>query len=251
MDDGWMNEYVPVVLNQSAMVELQPQFRHFTTPSLEENAYLQVRAVNSSAYPLLASEKVAVFFDGSYVCQTALKMIYPGESFSVFLGTDPGVKVEHKLVKMSTNEGKEGTFMTKKQDSKQIFEYVTRVHNTKVTDKVDITVVELLPRSEDDKIAVQVIEPPESAFAASAPVPAAEASGGEAGSASGGGGGSGSGGAKAALASGEGQLKPGMVLRNKITNNVVFAKQLAPQEKIEIPFSYSITWEHDKAVEIV
>jgi hypothetical protein len=111
--------------------------------------------------------------------------------------------------------------------------------------------VELLPRSEDDKIAVQVIEPPESAFAASAPVPAAEASGGEAGSASGGGGGSGNGGAKAALASGEGQLKPGMVLRNKITNNVVFAKQLAPQEKIEIPFSYSITWEHDKAVEIV
>ena len=47
------------------------------------------------------------------------------------------------------------------------------------------------------------------------------------------------------------QLKPGMVLRNKITNNVVFAKQLAPQEKIEIPFSYSIAWEHDKAVEIV
>jgi hypothetical protein len=56
-----------------------------------------VRAINSSRYPLLASDKASVFFDGSFVCTTNLKMIYPGESFSVFLGTDSTVKVRYKL----------------------------------------------------------------------------------------------------------------------------------------------------------
>jgi uncharacterized protein (TIGR02231 family) len=94
-----------------AIIELAPQFRYFTTPSLEAKAYLQVRAINNSVFSLLASDKVSVFFDGSFVCNTNLKQIMPGESFSVFLGTDSTVKVEHKLVKKSSNEGAAGTFM--------------------------------------------------------------------------------------------------------------------------------------------
>jgi uncharacterized protein (TIGR02231 family) len=94
-----------------AVIELAPQFRYFATPALEAKAYLQVRANNNSAYSLLASNKVSVFFDGSYVCNTSLKQIQPGESFSVFLGTDVSVKVEHKLVKKSSNEGTAATFM--------------------------------------------------------------------------------------------------------------------------------------------
>ena len=214
------------------IIELQPELRHFTTPGLEETAYLQVRTVNSSVYPLLASNMASVFFDGSYVCKTTLKAIYPGESFSVFLGTDPGVKVTHKLVKKSVNEGKEGSFMTKSTDSKQVFEYLTQIHNTKPADKIDITVVEILPRSRNEKIVVSVLEPPESAFVSST-------SGSQAAAVS------------SSSSSGEGQLKPGKVVRNKITNNVVFSKSVAPQEKLEIPFSYSITWEHEKSVEII
>jgi hypothetical protein len=81
-----------------------------------------VRAINSSAFPLLASDKVSVFFDGSFVCSTSLKQIFPGESFSAFLGTDSAVKVEHKLVKKSTCEGKESGFMSKKVDSSLTYE---------------------------------------------------------------------------------------------------------------------------------
>jgi uncharacterized protein (TIGR02231 family) len=213
-----------------AMIELQPEFRHFCTPSLEPMAYLQVRAVNSSLYPLLASSKASVFFDGSFVCTTALKMIYPGESFSVFLGTDSTVKVQHKLVDKSTNEGAAATFMSKKQNSKQVFEYVTQLHNTKAEEAIDITVVELLPRSEDESIKVHVISPPQSLLATTT-IQASAADGGT-------------------LSSGEGQLKPGAAMKNKITNNVVFAKSLAPQEKLDISFSFSVEWPHDKDVEI-
>merc|ERR1711988_502732 len=50
-----------------AMLNFQPQFLYFCTPSLEQQCYLQVKAVNSSNFPILASEKAAVFFDGNFV----------------------------------------------------------------------------------------------------------------------------------------------------------------------------------------
>jgi len=85
-----------------------------------------------------------------------------------------------------------------------------------------ITVVELLPRSSDEKIVVDLIAPPPTAFAAQGSV-----------SASGGG-----------ALSGEGQLKAGGVMRNKITNNVVFALNLKPQQKIELPFQCVVSRPH-------
>lgn len=51
-------------------------------------------------------------------------------------------------------------------------------------------------------------------------------------------------------ASGEGQLRQGEVRVNKLTNNVVFSRTLAPQQKLEIPFSYSVSWPVELRVEI-
>jgi hypothetical protein len=81
-------------------------------------------------------------------------------------------------------------------------------------------VVQLFPRSADEKITVELIAPKPSSLA--------ETTGG----------------------TGEGQLKMGTVTKNKITNNIVFSKKLAPQEKMEIPFAYSIQWPHDQQVDI-
>jgi uncharacterized protein (TIGR02231 family) len=205
-----------------ALLELSPRFRYFATPALEAKAYLQVQAVNTSAFTLLKSESVAVFFDGSFVCSTHIKGISPGESFSVFLGADAAVKVEHKLLKKSSNEGAAGSFLQSKKDSKLVYEYLTLVHNTKGT-PIEISVVELLPRSTDEKIVVDVVEP--------AVLTAASAEG-------------------VAAHTGEGQLKLGSAMKNKITNNVVFSRALAPMQKIDIAFSYSVQWPHDRHVEI-
>jgi hypothetical protein len=105
---------------------------------------------------------------------------------------------------------------------------VTLLHNTKPRDSVEITVVEILPRSNDEKIVVELLQPKPDTLASSH-------GGGHDGE--GGGGGKKGGGASSSSASGENQLKPGTVMQNKITNNVVFSKTLAPGQKVEIPFS--------------
>jgi hypothetical protein len=51
--------------------------------------------VNVTDYLLLASDDVSIFFDNRFVTKTALRSVSPGESFDVFLGIDPAVKVRN------------------------------------------------------------------------------------------------------------------------------------------------------------
>ena len=51
--------------------------------------YLQVKARNTSSFPILASEAVNVYMDGSYITKTQLKDVSPSEEFTTFLGVDP------------------------------------------------------------------------------------------------------------------------------------------------------------------
>lgn len=204
------------------ILELAPTLRLFATPALEELAYLQARTINSSAFPLLESNRVAVFFNGSFVSTTAIKPTSPGESFMFFLGVDSSVKIEHRLIKKTANTGEKQGLMSfgakDKATSRLLYEYCTLVHNTR-KHSVELTLVELLPRSSDDKISVELLVPAAATVKTS----------GEAGDA----------------ASGEGALKSDGVMRNKVTNNVVFTRTLKPQSKLEIPFSYSVSWPHD------
>jgi hypothetical protein len=81
-------------------------------------------------------------------------------------------------------------------------------------------VVQLLPRTYDEKISVELVSPAPSSLA------------------------------DASSTTGANQLKLGSVMKNKITNNIVFAKKLASQEKLEIPFSYTVQWPHDQHIGI-
>ena len=204
-----------------AMLELDPTFRFFLTPSIEAKAYTQARVTNTSAYTFLQGS-ASVFFDGSFICHTKLKEVMSGESFSIFLGTDSQLKVSHKLLKKSTKEGEASGILSKGKKSTQSFMYNTRLHNTKA-EAVTITLVEILPKTEDDQIKVTLVTPAESNLAKSG---------------------------KGADVSGEGQLAVGTVMKNRVSNNVVFSKRVEPGEKIDVPFSYAIEWPHGKEVEI-
>jgi len=173
---------------------------------------MQVKTTNSSSFPLLPSESVSVFFDGSYVCKTELKEIFPSESFSVFLGVDNSVKCSHKVLKKKKKEGAEGGFMKKTKASREEFQFVTQLHNTKDVE-VEVTLVELLPKSTNEQIKIQLLEPKEE-----------ELEGYE------------------GAAGGAGKLQVGMVMKNKVTNNVVFSKVVKPGEKIDVKFGYQMEW---------
>ena len=172
---------------------------------------MQVKTTNSSSFPLLPSKSVSVFFDGSYVCKTELKEIFPSESFSVFLGVDNSVKCSHKVLKKKKKEGAEGGFMKMTTASREEFQFVTKLHNTKDVE-VEVTLVEVLPKSTNEQINVQLLEPKEE-----------ELEGYE------------------GAAGGAGK-QVCMVTKNKVTNNVVFSKVIKPGEKIEVKFGYQMEW---------
>lgn len=189
------------------MIPLETEVRFFATPQLEQQAYIQTRAVNNSEYTFLESETASVFIDGSFIAKTKFQLTSPKENINLFLGVDPAVKVEHRVLKDTTTKGKEGKMLAKKEPSKRLVEYRTILHNTKAT-AVEIMVVELLPRANDERIVVEVLQPTN-------------------------------------LTVGEGELKVGGAMQNKLTNNVVFFRKLNAGDKLELPFSYSVSWPHD------
>jgi len=70
-------------------------FSSYSHPHVSLSSARQVKTVNTSAFPLLASPRVACFLDGSFVTTTALKDVMPTEEFTTFLGADPSIKIEH------------------------------------------------------------------------------------------------------------------------------------------------------------
>lgn len=193
-----------------ATIPLTPLFTYFATPSLEEVAYLQARAVNGSAYKLLASNKVSVFFDGSFVTTTRLKDISPGEEVMTFLGADSAVKIEFKRLKRQQQAT--AGFMASGRTLLSEFKIVV-TNNKRVP--VNVKIVGVLPRSATDSIKVELIQP-----AAREIVPEKEA-------------------------------KENAIMRNEVTNNVVWTRKMDPGAKLELPLEYSVSYPKGKDIEIV
>lgn len=212
------------------IVQLEASFRHFATPALEEVAYLQARAVNTTAFPFLASSAVSIFISGSFVTTTALKHTSPGETFNLFLGVDPAVKVEHRMVKQSHKKGDAGGLLKSRQLSTQLYEYRTLLQNTKGSD-VELTLVNLMPRSNDDKISVELLAP------APSEVNQAKANDNNEADDT----------VVTAAAAGAGKTK---IVQNKVTNNLVHSMALPAGSKLEVPFTYRLCFPHDKEVQI-
>ena len=134
---------------------LSPQMVHYVAPSVSSHAYIQAKTQNTSQYPLLASRKVSVFLDGSFVASSSsIDQTNSGEYFNVYLGVDPSIKVVYTPCRTTqqTKGWLNGT------DVKKFF-YSTVLHNTKQR-PCKVIVAEVLPRSSTDKITVELMEPP-------------------------------------------------------------------------------------------
>ena len=227
-----------------------PQMVHYVSASLSAFVYLQAKTQNTSPYPLLPSNKVAVFLDGNFMATSSLKQTSPGEYFNVFLGVDPSVKVQYMPCR--TVQYVKGWLSG--TEVKKYF-YSTIVHNTKQR-PVRIIIAEVYPRSADEKIAIELLDPPPSSLtkASSEAGPIldeqdviAALDGFE----------SGGGGVPEPPAGAQGgppratQTWPrDFVTQNKFTNNIVWLKTLQPGEKTEVKFSYRVTWPQGQSIGI-
>ncbi len=128
------------------------EYRYSTAPRLVPRAYLRAEVTNSSEYPLLAGT-THIFLDGAFVASGDIETVAPGEEFSVALGTDNAVAVEHKLIRRY--EKKEG-FITKKKTF--AYEYRIIVTNKKNA-TVDLVLRDGIPVSTNEQIEIKLIEP--------------------------------------------------------------------------------------------
>jgi len=193
-----------------ALLAFEPQLLYFATPSLEAAFYLQVKAKNTSSFPLLASSKVAVFLDGSFVTSTTLRDVSPSEEFTTFLGADAALKLKHQQL---ARERRAAGHMFSGSSGRQstTHRFVSKLHNTKAV-PCKVTVVEVLPKATEDKIKVELSQPSPKELRD-------EGTSGD------------------------------CVMQNKVTNNIVWQLTLPPGGKKELPFEYTVSWPSDKQLD--
>jgi len=197
-----------------AVLDLVSQFMYYCVPSLSPNVFLAAKTRNSSDYPILSSNHVSIFLDTTFVSKTSLAAVSPGEYFHSFLGVEPSVKIDSRpLRKYDTHRG---MFKLLGKSIDTIYEYFVSVTNTKST-PISITIVQQLPRSTNEKVKVKLVEPTQASLK---DVSATNDS-------------------KAMLADMP-ESAEGHVAINQTTNNIIWTKNVAGGEKIDVPFSYTI-----------
>jgi len=131
---------------------LEGTFLYSITPSVSEYAYLKGIIRNTSDFPLLAGD-LNVFMDSTFVAKSAIDLISPNESFGIFLGIDPSIKVDYRPTKKSNAASGVWT----KTITEEIKDVTVVTNNT--SKSVDIVVLQQLPRSTDSNLKVKLLSP--------------------------------------------------------------------------------------------
>ncbi|MFP4017280.1 MAG: DUF4139 domain-containing protein, partial [Halanaerobiales bacterium] len=132
--------------------ELPAKFHYSSVPKLSQYAYLKVKAKNNTDFPFL-SGSTNVFLDGSFVSNSHLEFVSPGEKFWTSLGVDEGIKIEYQLIKKYHED--EGVFTKKTKINN---EYLITIQNNKKTEE-EIVIYDQLPISENADINVNLVTP--------------------------------------------------------------------------------------------
>ncbi len=123
-----------------------------SVPRIQADAFLKASMRNSTDYPLLPGP-MSVYLDNSFIVNSKLPAVLPGEPFEAYLGIDNGVKVERKLLNRLTDQT--GLFSKKRNVS---FDIEISVRNLKKTAQT-ITIRESIPVSQDEQIKVTLVRP--------------------------------------------------------------------------------------------
>jgi uncharacterized protein (TIGR02231 family) len=137
-----------------AIEKLHADFSYSSTPKLSPYVYLKAVIKNTTAAPLLAGS-AAIFSNDDYVATSSLKMISPNETFDAYLGIDPAIKIERKLINKFIDYT--GTFT---KNVRVTYEFNFMMENTKKLEQ-KVLVQDQIPISQNEKIVVEQVEPAE------------------------------------------------------------------------------------------
>ncbi|GET90699.1 hypothetical protein, conserved [Leishmania tarentolae] len=132
------------------------QLRFVCIPKVDPLVHLSATAVNATDYEFIAGPS-KVFYGNTFVNQSQMGHVSPGEEFEVSLGTDETVTVRRTLVRRT--ESKTSLFLTKK--SKLTYHYAYTAECAALPSDAPVTVVvrDNYPVSGDADIDVMLEKP--------------------------------------------------------------------------------------------
>lgn len=128
-------------------------FSHIIIGKLRQVAFLKARLRNTSKISLLKGP-LGLTLDGSFLGQATFPRVSSGESFTLPLGVDPAINVAYP--KPTVQRSQSGIFS--KEDS-NVFTRTLIVTNTKHTGPVELTVLDQVPVSEDERLKIDIVTP--------------------------------------------------------------------------------------------
>uniref|UniRef100_A0A0M3IAU4 DUF4139 domain-containing protein n=1 Tax=Ascaris lumbricoides TaxID=6252 RepID=A0A0M3IAU4_ASCLU len=133
-------------------INMQPTMHHETIPSKSSNVFLSASVLNSSLFPLIAGE-ASIYLNNSFIAKSDLKAVSPNERFIFSLGIDHAVKVDYKpALEFSEQVGTIAKWSSITHEQKII------IKNTK-DERILLTVNEHVPKTNDEKIKINLISP--------------------------------------------------------------------------------------------
>ncbi|MCX6136687.1 MAG: mucoidy inhibitor MuiA family protein [Ignavibacteriales bacterium] len=145
------NSPVRVLITQ---VLLSAERSYSSAPKLTPFVYAKAAVKNISEFPFLPGV-MNVFAGSDFVASSSMKAVAPGESFDVYLGVDPLMKIERTLVNKMTEYT--GTFT---RSVRITYEYRFTLENTRKSAQ-SVTIQDQLPLSQNEKIIITQLEPSE------------------------------------------------------------------------------------------
>jgi len=128
-------------------------FSYMVIGKLRQVAFLKARLRNSSKISLLKGP-LGLTLDGSFLGQASFPRVSSGETFSLPLGVDPAISINYP--KPTVRRSQSGIFS--KEDS-NVFTRTVVITNTKHNGPVQLTVLDQVPVSEDERLRLEITNP--------------------------------------------------------------------------------------------
>jgi uncharacterized protein (TIGR02231 family) len=128
-------------------------YDYYSAPKIDPSVFLTAKIVNWQDYDFQSGE-VSLYYEGTYLGKTYLDLGSAGDTISLSLGKDNGIKVSRKLVKEYSSRKFIGANRTETKD------YEIIVHNSKRV-PVSLHIVDQFPISTNKDINVDDVRAPE------------------------------------------------------------------------------------------
>jgi hypothetical protein len=128
-------------------------FSHILVPKLKASAFLKASLRNASKITLLKGT-AGLTLDGSFLGNSTIPRCSAGDAFTLPLGVDPAITVTY--AKPTVRRSSTGLFS--KEDC-EVYTRVATITNTKNNNSVDITLLDQIPISEDERLRIEILTP--------------------------------------------------------------------------------------------